>query len=480
MALVPSRRARTTLIVFGLAALSFVLLTFKEPRSTKWTSEIPAPTPQADSSFLEAQVRFWRTFSPILEEYAPQCPSPVRQEGTKTPLDIRFGAEDLARPDLLFMSADEVDTMRIAHSGFMDKIKQDELGLVYRPGTRGIVSTAGGTYLPVMVISIRMLRKTGSALPVEVFLSRTEFEPLICNNVLPALNARCVVLTDIVGSEEISHYQYKIYSILFSSFEDVLFLDSDSFPIYDPEPLFTNKPFTETGLVMWPDFWYMSESPFYFTISSQVNSSLGERPATEAGELLYSKAKHTYSLLLATYYNAYGPSHYFRLLSQGAPGEGDKETFPWAARAFGEPFYYVKEPVRSIGYLIPGKDIVDGTAMVQYDPRDDILNTSQPSTDPSAIPSAKPLFVHANFPKFNPATIFESDRPTKDAERHFRRVWKDREAVISGFELDLERRFWEEIKATACELEHHFATWRDLAGVCASVTEYWLAVFEPA
>ena len=485
MALVSSRRPRTAFVVVGVLVFFVFILTLGRYRSPSWTSHLPNPPAALDTPFRGAQIRFWQTFNPTLQAYAPQCPSPVRLDVSNSPLDSRFGAEDLTRPNLLSMSGEDVNVMRQAHSGFVEQILRDGPKLVYKPGSRGIVSTAGGIYLPVMVISLRMLRKTGSTLPVEVFLSSAEFEPLICDTVFPSLNARCVVLSDIVGSEEISHYQFKIYSILFSSFEDVLFLDSDSFPVYDPEPLFTSEPFTETGLVLWPDFWYMSESHFYFEISSQASPSLSERAATEAGELLYSKPKHAASLLLATYYNMYGPSHYFRLLSQGAPGEGDKETFPWAAKALGEPYYYVREPVRSIGYLIPEKNIVDGSAMVQYDPRDDFLDSSQPSTDPSHTPSAKSLFVHANFPKFNPATIFQDEidgvrGPTKNADGTFRRVWKDREPTISGFGLDIERRFWGEIKATACELEDKFDSWKEYQGICAAATEYWTAVFEPA
>jgi Mannosyltransferase putative len=48
------------------------------------------------------------------------------------------------------------------------------------------------------------------------------------------------------------------------------------------------------------------------------------RSSTESGEIMYSKPKHELSLLLATYYNYYGPDFYYPLQSQGAPGEGDR------------------------------------------------------------------------------------------------------------------------------------------------------------
>lgn len=375
------------------------------------------------------------------------------------------------------------ETMLREHHDFVEQIQREAPKLVYQPGTKGIVTTAGGKYLPVMVISLRMLRRTGSALPVEVFLADSnEFEPYICDVVFSSLNARCIVLSEILNAvsetDEISHYQYKIFSVLFSSFEEVLLLDSDSFPISDPEPLYTSEPFTSTGLLLWPDFWYASESPIYFTVSSQQSPSLSERAATEAGEILYSKSKHEPSILLATYYNIYGPTHYYPLLSQGAPGEGDKETYPWAAAALGEPHYHVKEPVQAIGHFNRENGILEGSAMIQFDPRADYLNRHPGFTE--AAP--RPFFVHANYPKFNPATIFRdviegAHGPARSANGSFQRVWENQEEM---FGFDLERTFWEEIKWTACELEHRFDSWKWTTGICAEATEYWDAVFGKA
>jgi alpha 1,2-mannosyltransferase len=393
-----------------------------------------------------------------------------------------------------------VDVMREAHHGFVSDIRfehqasHESLNLPYKAGTRGIVSTAGGSYLVVFVISLRMLRRTGCTLPVEVFLANLdEYETHICDVVLPTLHAKCIVLSHILDAVpamvEISRYQYKIFSILFSSFEEVLLLDSDAFPVRDPAVLFNSEPFNSTGLVLWPDFWYASESLAYFTISSQPIPSLQERPSTESGEIMYSKTKHELSLLLATYYNIYGPTHYYPLQSQGAPGEGDKETYGWAAEALGMPVYRVKQPVRAIGIFNPQTGSLEGSAMVQYDPRDDYISTTRKNrsisfgrakstdTDPSAAPARpRPFFVHANFPKFNPATIWADPGPTHDADGRFRRVWED-DDTIKGFGFDVEKSFWEEIKWTSCELETKIDTWRGIVGICNAATRYWNEVF---
>jgi alpha 1,2-mannosyltransferase len=380
--------------------------------------------------------------------------------------------------------------------------------LPYIKRTRGIATTAGGSYLPVAVISIRMLRRTGSQLPVEVFLAnQEEWDPQICGVLFPALNARCVVLQDIFhaagqnNSVKIDKYQYKIMSILFSSFEEVLFMDSDCFPAYDPEQLFLTGPFLSTGLVLWPDFWFPSESSFFFEISGITEPPVHVRSSTESGEIMYSKPKHELSLLLATYYNYYGPDFYYPLQSQGAPGEGDKETFYWAAIALGEPVYSVRTMVHALGYHTTEGEW-RGSAMVQHDPIIDLAtwyphgNNDTGDVNEQSVPGnavahsphpqtrPRPYFVHANFPKFDPATIFQDEAmgatgPTRDADGTLRRVWQPTEAAaIEEFGFDLERRLWSEIRTTACEYEADFLAWAGTRDVCRNATIYWEALFE--
>jgi alpha 1,2-mannosyltransferase len=103
-------------------------------------------------------------------------------------------------------------------------------------------------------------------------------------------------------------------------------------------------------MVLWPDFWFPSESPSFFEATEIPAPPIYVRALTESGEILYSKSKHNLSIMLATYYNYYGPDFYYPLQSQGAPGEGDKETFLWSAVALSEPFYTVKTKVRALGY----------------------------------------------------------------------------------------------------------------------------------
>lgn len=373
------------------------------------------------------------------------------------------------------MDEADVSRMKSAHANFVSDIRSLADSLVFKAGSKGIVTTASEGLLAILAISLRMLRKTQTNLPVEIFLNRrSPYTDEFCSKVFPALDASCRYLSDIFTEADttvnLNTYQYKIFSILFSSFEDVLLLDSDAWPVADPEPLFRSLPFTRVGLVLWPDFWYASESPYFFDIAKISDPPpLNTRPSTESGEILYSKKKHALSIMLATYYNYYGPDYYYILQSQGGPGEGDKETFPWAAAAVSEDFYFVKQSVRSLGKHDSNGEYI-GTAMIQYDPVQDFFYNAdaklqhQPLRDPHDVahPVAgqkslppKPLFIHANFPKFDPYTIFNDEirgvhTPTKDSNGKLVRCWMPREEAIELFGFDVEKRFWEAMEEAAC------------------------------
>ncbi|KAJ9602667.1 mannosyltransferase [Cladophialophora chaetospira] len=474
------------------------------PEAAAEPDQQPVPDAQPPSKtvspLLDNQAKFWRSLYQIILNNDPNCKNaPDRVVPQK--LDIGFDpTQDRQRPDLLYMDTADVKRMREAHSNFVSDMKSIP-HLPYESGSRGIVMTGGFNQLPVLVISVRMLRRTGSDLPVEVFVAdESEWDDQICKVVLPSLNAKCLLFSDIFHAANtgvsIDRYQFKIIAILFSSFEEVLLLDSDAFPVNNPLALFEKEPFKSSGLIVWPDFWYPSESPYFFEIAKiAAMPRLTERASVESGELMYSKAKHHMSLMLAAYYNYYGPGYYYPLLSQGAPGEGDKETFAWAAIALNEPYYAVHERVMALGRHDTNGNYL-GSAMAQHDPIADhnFTEAHGPPTDTGKdnhfdmqASEVKPFFIHANFPKFDPSTIFGHQMtdfadevvggPTRDSNGTNVRCWMDPARAVELFGFDVERRFWEEIKTTACEYEQQFGTWRGKTGICLRTQEYWDDVF---
>lgn len=486
--LVPVRRWRLLALVVTVFFLAAYLL--YNPSRHAWPGV--ATTGRA-SSLLKRQQDFWRSLHADIVNNAPQCPDVEHAEAFDLKNSIGYQQDGPApdRPDRLKISTTQVQELRQKHQAFTSTLQQAQYTLPFMPKTRGIVTTAGGKYLPVAVLSVHMLRETGCKLPVEVFLAtQDEWDPEICENVFPRLNTRCVVLDNIFDNVhqnetlKIDKYQYKILSVVFSSFEEVMFIDSDCLPIHNPTEYFDSEPFIQTGMILWPDFWYPSEHPSFFEIAGIPVPQLSSRPATESGELFYAKPKHTNSLLLALYYNVYGPGYYYKLQSQGALGEGDKETFLWSAVVFNESFYSVHRPVEAMGYTTTNGQW-RGSAMVQFDPIQDVHHQQQMATKGEGnvnIP-IRPLFIHANYPKIDPGEIFLHEsfgavNPTIDADGTLRRAWhKTEEETVSFFGFDVERRLWHVVKDIACG-SGKFQAWEGLTGVCKKATDYWNTVFD--
>ena len=152
--------------------------------------------------------------------------------------------------------------------------------------------TAGGKYFNIAVISIRMLRRTGSDLPIEVYLDSRD-DIVACEKILSALNTRCYALPEILQVttfiSKLERFQFKAFALLFSSFEDIIFLDADAFPAHNPDRLFNVDPYKSCGLITFPDFWWSTTSPLFFRIAGMTEPAIRDRKTSESGILLLSK-----------------------------------------------------------------------------------------------------------------------------------------------------------------------------------------------
>ncbi|QSZ36044.1 hypothetical protein DSL72_007168 [Monilinia vaccinii-corymbosi] len=388
-----------------------------------------------DLPWLATSTTFWAAFAPLLAAAAPRCPPP-KLEGKAQPISV----QNRRSANHIVMDEKDIEMMRRSHTWFVRQLVQNAPKLEYEDATRGIVTSAGGDYFPPLLVSLRFLRRTGSTLPVEVFLaSPDEYESLMCETILPSLNAKCLIISDITGRHDLpfsfSRYQLKAFAILFSSFESVLFLDADNFPAYSPDELFTSEPFTSKHLVLWPDYWIPTPSETLSTIIGLKGSILNERPTIEAGQILVNKKHQTEALLLAAYYNAYG-DYYYHLMTQGGAGEGDKETFSVAALVLGKSFYTVSQLPRPFG--MPG----NGAAVLQADPMEDFKAKGRKTP--------RPFFIHASWPpKLNPAHNYQSSRQWGDEQRSLK--------MFNG--LDVELVAWGYMVQMACDEKMTFKSW---------------------
>ncbi|EGC48042.1 alpha-1,2 mannosyltransferase [Histoplasma capsulatum var. duboisii H88] len=461
--------------------LYFTLSRISSPSSSSTQPADPRYLPISGAPTITDHGKFWIAFHEILKVAEPRCKSPKRIEDHPAAIGFKPDeADHVTLPEHIIVEPEDKEILKTAHSRFTTLLSSPTAPkLRYTSGTRGIVSTAGGQYLPVLVTSLHMLRETGSTLPVEIFVAdKSEYDEYVCGVVLPSLNAKCVSLADILDfsplDEGLKKYQFKIFSLLFSSFEQVLFLDADSFPIHNPGELFDSEPFLSTGLVTWPDFWQVTYHPSFFYVSSQQVPTGFRHASTESGQLLVSKKSHAQMLLLSAYYNFYGPSHYYPLLSQGHPGEGDKETLVAPAMILHLPFYAVSTGPAVFGYRKPDGGW-EGGVILQTNP---IWDSRLPEGEvygwggkPNAPPESF-MTCHANLPKLDPISVFGEKGLAWNSEGDPQRMWGPKHEMIEKVGFDIERRLWGGLQKTACGLESKFVPWNDKPKLCGKIEDF--------
>lgn len=446
----------------------------------------------------------------------------IHDNNEDTPILSRnYLLDCLYLPDVMF------EAMKTSHDYFVNNIPNSCPKSTYHGD--GIVFIGGGKFSWLSLLSIENLRFTGSKLPIELIIpTKDEYEPQLCEEILLKLNAKCVKLYEMLPNKDfkLSGYQYKSISLLASSFEKVLLLDSDNMAVMNPDKLFSSKLFNDNGLILWPDFWRRITHPLYYKLSgkkifnNRVRDGIdkvipidylpiledidndvafhdldGTIPelSTESGQILVNKSSHFKMLLLSFYYNYYGPRNYYPLFSQGGNGEGDKETFYAASNYFNLPTYQVNKPVESIGHWDNQKYY--GVGMVQFDPITDKLNQDNYEIellkeikesgdrfhyyplkffDYLHNVESKPMSIHSNFPKFEPISLINEKKLfNDDGDGNQWRLYKDQPNI--GFDFEL--RQWELINKYFCssteslELTYLKTSNFEKSGLCSRIHE---------
>ncbi|CCF59061.1 hypothetical protein KAFR_0G00280 [Kazachstania africana CBS 2517] len=321
------------------------------------------------------------------------------------------------------LSNEQAQDLQKAHSSYVKSIKDlidNHSNIISKDDEKkkGILTVGGGRYSVLLFTMIQKLRETGTTLPVEVLIPpQDEGDDEFCNVILPQFNAKCIYFKDylppnLLDKLVLKSYQIKALGLLMTSFNQILFLDADNYPMKNLNYIFETESFQKYGLITWPDIWRRYTPPAYYNIAD-IDFNLEKRVrfetddispvsryddifptllnderklteytsskvpfhdlegtisdlTTESGQMLIDKKKHLDTLLLAFYYNFYGPSWYYNMFSLGSSGEGDKETFISAAHALGKPYYQVKSKVEFDGFF-HDKDGFQGLGLMQHD-----------------------------------------------------------------------------------------------------------------
>ncbi len=490
--MMPVRPTRSIVVLFAVISLFFtgsILESRLKTYSRNRFSIITAPIHSASPASVQI-VESWAQFAELFDEARPKIqPIPKNHDlsgidpggsdkanGDRKPFPKAIG---ISRPDVQSLAQSHLKL--VTHTHF--ETANERSSELYS-GT-GIVTVAGGPYFAPAILSIRMLRKTtNSTLPIQVFLqNKSEYEPEICEEVLPSLNAECFIVEDFLrpgNPFHVSAYQLKILAILFSSFEKVLFLDSDCMALRDPTELFASEPFHTTGLLSWPDYWIATEDAVFYEIAGLAKYPEGiPARSSETGQLMVDKSKHLSSLLLAAYYNIFGPEIYYTILSQGAQGEGDKETFLAGAIVLGNTFYRVAEHVGTVGYHSPD-GAFHGGGMVQYSAADEwAIQHGNLSEKANFGTKPRAFFLHANVPKMSVGHLLDTDAIFLQGTEQRIRLWGSPESTTELFGYDVERVAWDEMRHIACELDTTLADFSGRWKLCERANNHYRELFDP-
>ena len=218
---------------------------------------------------------------------------------------------------------------------------------------RGIVICSGGIkYFTCAWIAVKIIRKWGCKLPIEIWYKGDELSPSSIKE-MSEQNVFCKNILD-YGDDSSHGWVLKPLSILHSNFKEIIYIDADNVCLSDPEALFEMEGYKETGALFWPDYWETAEDNPIWNIMKVPYRPMKEQ---ESGQMVIHKEKCWKALNLCCYLNRMSHIYYKLLL-------GDKDTFRFAWMALNYPFQIIQKEPDTCGYFDENKDFM-GHTMVQ-------------------------------------------------------------------------------------------------------------------
>lgn len=294
------------------------------------------------------------------------------------------------------MAADKPTTVNIPFAELHRAQREAVIRFASEPrrhSGRGIVTAIYDSQFPSLWVLLSELARLKVSLPIEAFYLEGE----VSQRNAELAQSLGLNLTLRLLSDKARGYSTKPFAIWRSSFREVLWLDSDDFPLRDPSFLFDDEEYCAKGSLFWRDV-VSTDRALYWHPTSVVwplfNVPMNDAEEFETGQLLIDKEKCWAELGLTLHFNQRPEIYVSRLI-------GEKDTFRLAwqnlavARQKAPPGggYLMKPALVPYGFMPFGpfhmgrpnewRKWGGGTVMVQRD-RD-----------------GAPLFVHRNLEKFS-------------------------------------------------------------------------------
>lgn len=213
---------------------------------------------------------------------------------------------------------------------------------------RGIVLCGGGSvYFPCIWVCVRMLRRFGNTLPIELW-HRGPRE--LTDEMRRLLEPHDVFFQDAfeVAQEHpvrrLDGWELKPYAILNSRFSEVLYIDADNVVVRNPEFLFETPLYQETGSLFWQDLPNHTLDQSYLKDHAWelLGLTFRDEAQFESGQLLVDKRRCWRALQLTLHLNEHSDFYYTAFF-------GDKDTFHLAWRKVGQEYSLNPHPPGVLG-----------------------------------------------------------------------------------------------------------------------------------
>ena len=225
---------------------------------------------------------------------------------------------------------------------------------------RGIVTAIGGARIFTCgYVLIRLLREElNCKLPIEVWhYGEAEITPVMRHLLAPYdvtfVDARAFLAGCDVEIQD--GWQLKAFSMLYSSFSELLFLDADQVPVENPDKVFEFGQFKDTGAVFWPDIMDLKKKN---PIWSQLGLEARSLPSFESGQVLIDRDRHLSVLKTIVALNEMKEEIYGSIY-------GDKDTFLVGFMLENETFSLVPHRPFVTERVLVQRDF-DGAALFQH------------------------------------------------------------------------------------------------------------------
>lgn len=361
---------------------------------------------------------YYETLFSVIKNCNPNLSTPLAYNTNKTTTNSNSedDSSDNQFSSVLEVSFEDTLKLRESHKKALSTLPNEAPAGLYKGS--GIVVIGGGERTPIALVSIRMLRKVNKDVPIELVVNEDEKnDSTLCSEVLPSLNAQCLVLSEALGQKAASMFklerqQVKSLALLASSFDSIILLEAENVLMKDPSALLNSKPFKKYGAILWPSVQPNSVSPvFYKAANSNSENDYNDKQSsthdhnkerqttkavaflpeysTESGQIMINKSRHFKSIALTVYYNLYGQSAFYALLSKDSDN-AEKETFAAAFSVLEDPVYYIHSTPKLVGQQVENQEI--NVATLLTDPEEDY----QINEIKSAKAPPHNIFVHSS------------------------------------------------------------------------------------